>query len=384
MDNKKIYMDHSATTPVRKEVLDEMLPYFSNIFGNSSSVHSFGQAAKEGLDLARKRVAGLLNAAPEEIYFTSGGTESDNLALKGIAYANREKGNHLITSSIEHPAILNTCQQLEKEGFSITYLPVDSHGMVQLSDIEAAITDKTLLISVMHANNEVGTIQPIEEIAQLAKSRGIIFHADAVQTSGKLQIDTQKVPVNLISVSSHKIYGPKGVGALYIRRGTQIQPLVQGGGHERGVRPGTENISGIVGFGKAAELSAKDRAEENQLLSRLQKKLADGLLNGIQGIRLNGHPEKRLPGNVNVSFSDIEGEGLVLALDMMGLAVSAGSACSSKNRHASYVLRAIGLSNKEAFGAIRVTLGRDNTEQDIDFAISTIRDTVRILRGQSK
>lgn len=380
--NKAIYMDHSATTPVRKEVLEEMLPYFSEIFGNASSVHSFGEAAKAGLDLARQRVANLLNASPDEIYFTSGGTESDNLALKGIAYAHREKGNHIITSSIEHPAILNTCQQLEKEGFSITYLPVDSFGMVQLSEVEKAITDKTILISVMYANNEVGTIQPVAEIGQLAKARKIFFHTDAVQTSGKLGIDTQKDPVDLISISSHKIYGPKGVGALYIRKGTPIQPLVQGGGHERGVRPGTENIAGIVGFGKAAELARKDREEENRQLVRLQKKLAEGLLKGIQGIRLNGHPENRLPGNVNVSFPDLEGEGLVLALDLKGLAVSAGSACSAKNRHASYVLRAMGLSNKEAFGAIRISLGRDNTEKDVDYAIETIRDTVRILRGE--
>ncbi len=382
--NKVIYMDHSATTPVRKEVLEEMLPYFSEIFGNSSSVHSFGVAAKAGLDLARQRVANLLNASPDEIYFTSGGTESDNLALKGIAYAHREKGNHIITSSIEHPAILNTCQQLEKEGFSITYLPVDSLGMVQLSEVEKAITDKTILISVMYANNEVGTIQPVAEIGRLAKSRKIFFHTDAVQTSGKLGIDTQKDPVDLISISSHKIYGPKGVGALYIRKGTPIQPLVQGGGHEKGIRPGTENIAGIVGFGKAAELALKDREEENRQLVRLQKKMAEGLLKGIQNIRLNGHPENRLPGNVNVSFPDLEGEGLVLALDLNGLAVSAGSACSSKNRHASYVLRAMGLSNKEAFGAIRISLGRDNTEKDVDYAIETIRNTVRILRGQSR
>ncbi len=377
-----IYMDHSATTPVRREVLEAMLPYFSEKFGNSSSVHSFGQSAKAGLDLARQQVADLLNAGPDEIYFTSGGTESDTLALKGIAYAHREKGNHIITSSIEHPAILNTCQQLEKEGFSITYLSVDSYGMVQLSEVEKAITPKTILISVMYANNEVGTIQPVEEIARLARSKKIFFHTDAVQTSGKLGIDTRKEPIDLISISSHKIYGPKGVGALYIRKGTPIQPLVQGGGHERGIRPGTENIAGIVGFGKAAELSKKDREQENQQLIRLQKKMADGLLKGIQGIRLNGHPEKRLPGNVNVSFPDLEGEGLVLALDLNGLAVSAGSACSSKNRHASYVLRAMGLSNKEAFGAIRISLGRDNTEKDVDFAVETIRDTVRILRGQ--
>jgi cysteine desulfurase len=380
---RRIYMDHSATTPVAKEVLEAMLPYFSEKFGNASSLHSFGLEAKEALEASREKVAKLLGARPEEVIFTSGGTESDNLALKGIAYRNREKGKHIITTAIEHPAILEVCRRLETEGFEVTYLPVTAEGLVDPAALEGAIRKDTILISVMHANNEIGTIQPLVEIGRLAAERDIYFHTDAVQTAGKIPIGVDELGVDLLSMSAHKLYGPKGVGALYIRRGTRIESIIQGGGHERGLRSGTENISGIVGLGRAAELSQETMSQEAERLARLRDRLASLVLENVKDAWINGSMTKRLPSNLNFGFKYVEGESLLLFRDSKGIAVSTGSACSSHKLEPSHVLRALGLSPEECHGSLRITMGRSNTEEDVDFVAQSIAEAVERFRGIS-
>jgi len=374
-----IYLDHAATTLVRKEVLEEMQPYFSKKYGNASSLHALGREANRALQEARAKVADVINAMPEEIYFTSGGSEADNTALKGLAFANKDKGNHIIISSIEHDAVLNTCKFLEQNGFEVTYLPVDKYGFVNCDDIEKVITKKTILISVMHANNEIGTIEPIANIGSLAQEKGVYFHTDAVQTFGKIPIDVEKMGIDLLSASSHKVYGPKGVGALYVKKGIEIQPLIHGGGHENGLRSGTENVAGIVGFGKAAELAENERAIEAGREIKLRDKLIKGALK-IKNSYLNGHPTIRLPNNANFSFKFIEGEGLVLDLDSHGIAASTGSACSSKSLEPSHVLLAIGLKPEEAHGSLRLSLGRDTNDRDINYVLKVLPKSVERLR----
>lgn len=380
---KPIYMDHSATTPVAAEVLAAMLPYFSDKFGNASSLHGFGREAKEALEESRQKVARLLNAHPEEIVFTSGGTESDNLALRGIARRNRNSGRHIITSQIEHPAILETCRSLEQEGFSVTYLPVNREGLVDLSELEKAIRPDTILISIMHANNEIGTIQPLEEIGRLAAERDIYLHTDAVQTVGKIPVDVQAMGADLLSLSAHKLYGPKGVGALYIRRGTKIQSLATGGGHERGLRSGTENVPGIVGLARAADLAREEMAGEGQRLTELRDRLAGLVLERVKEAWVNGSMEKRLAGSLNFGFSYVEGESLLLYLDSKGVAVSTGSACSSHKLEPSHVLLALGLKPEQCHGSLRITMGRSNSQEDVDYVADCIAEAVERFRGIS-
>ncbi|MFH1106253.1 MAG: cysteine desulfurase NifS [Candidatus Aenigmatarchaeota archaeon] len=376
---KRIYMDYAATTPVREEVLEEMNKYFYGKFGNASSLHSFGAEAAQAIEESRKRIATAINATPDEIIFTSGGTEADNLALKGVAFANRNKGNHIIVSSIEHDAIIQTAEYLEKNGFSVTKLHVDKHGLVDLEELKNSITGKTILVSVMHANNEMGTIEPIEEIGKICKSHGALFHTDAVQTLGKIPIDVNKMNVDLLTVSSHKIYGPKGVGALYVRKGVKLEPVAHGGGQEHGMRSGTENVAGIAGFGKAAELAVAEMGAESARLEKLRDRIIAGILK-IENARLNGHATKRLPNNVNATFKFIEGEGLVLLLDEAGIAVSTGSACSSKSLEPSHVLLALGLKHEEAHGSLRITLGRETAESDVEYLLSVLPGCVARLR----
>lgn len=371
-------MDHSSTTPVDAAVTEAMLPYFSDRFGNPSSLYSIGREARRAMEDARAKVADLIGAKKEEIIFTGSGTESDNLAIKGLAYRNRKKGDHIITSSIEHHAVLYTCKYLETRGFKVTYLPVSKEGLVNPADVEAAITSKTILITIMHANHEIGTIQPVEEIGKIAKEKNIPFHTDAIQTAGKLPLNVDALGVSLLSLSAHKMYGPKGVGALYIRKGTGLEPLFHGGGHERDIRSGTENVPGIVGFGKAAQL-AKERLPEAAKITKLRDSLIKGVLE-IKDSYLNGHPEKRLPDNANFRFSFIEGESMILNLDMKGVAASTGSACSSKSLEPSHVLLAIGLKHEEAHGSLRFTIGRGNTQDDVDYIISVLPEIVNKLR----
>lgn len=373
-------MDYAATSPVRKEVVKAMLPYFTKEFGNASSLHSYGRAASAALQRSRSVIAGLLNASQKEIVFTSGGTESDNLAIRGVAYASRKKGNHLITTSIEHPAVLNTMKSLEKEGFSVTYLPVDKNGEVDPKNVEKAITPKTILISVMHANNEIGTIQPIKEIGRIARKNGVRFHVDAVQTFGKLPIDVDDMRIDLLSASSHKIGGPKGVGLLFVREGTAIDPLLTGGSHEFSKRPGTENVPGIVGFAKAAEVSEKEMKKESARLSKLRDRLIKGVLSSVKGSRLNGHPKNRLSNNVNFGFVGVEGEALLLILDSMGIAASTGSACSSHDLAPSHVLLALDPDPVKAHGSLRITLGYGTNERDIAYAAKAIPQVVERIR----
>ena len=382
---KRIYLDNAATTPVRSEVLEAMLPYFTQKFGNASTIYSYGREAKEALEESRKNVAQLIGANAEEIFFTSGGTESDNWALRGIAFANVKKGKHIITSSVEHHAVLHTCQDLEKQGFKITYLPVDKDGLINVKDVADAITDETILVSIMHANNEIGTIQPINEIAKAIKQKNpeIIFHTDAVQTAGKIPVNVNNLGVDLLSMSAHKIYGPKGVGALYIRKGTRIAPFMTGGAQESSRRAGTENIAGIVGFGKAAELAVCEQQEQFEKLTLLRDRLMQGILNTIPYTRLNGHPTLRLPHNVNISFEFIEGESILLNLDMKGICASSGSACTSGSLDPSHVLLAIGLPHEIAHGSLRLTLGRENSQEDVDYVLEVLPDIINKLRQMS-
>ena len=380
---KRIYFDHSATTPVDREVAELMLEYMTDKFGNPSSVHAFGRETRKAIEEAREKVAALINATPNEIFFTSGGTEGDNLALKGVAYANRKKGNHIITTAIEHHAILHTCEYLEKQGFTVTYLPVDENAMIRMEDLKNAITDKTILISIMFANNEVGTIQPIKEIGQLAKEKGIYFHTDAVQAVGNYPIDVKDYNIDLLTMSGHKFNASKGIGALYIRRGVRIEEIQHGGAHERNLRAGTENVPGIVGLGKAAEIASKGMANKIPYITGLRDKLITTILEKIPHVKLNGHPQNRMPGNVNFSFLYIEGESLLLNLDMKGIAASSGSACTSGSLDPSHVLLAMGLTHEVAHGSLRVTLGRGNTEEDINYFLEVVPEIVEKLRSMS-
>ena len=380
---KRIYMDHSATTPVAPEVLEAMLPYFSEKFGNASSLHSFGLEAKEALEESREKVAGLLGAKPEEIIFTAGGTESDNLALKGIARKNQKSGKHIITTRVEHPAILECCRKLEKEGFEVTYLPVTNEGLVEIATLESAIRSDTILISVMHANNEVGTIQPLEEIGRLAAEKDIYLHTDAVQSVGKIPTDVNKLGVDLLSLSAHKLYGPKGVGALYIRNGTRLESIIQGGGHERGLRSGTENIAGIVGLARAAVLAGETMTMEAERLTRLRDRLAELVLLKVKESWINGTMKMRLPGNLNFGFKYVEGESLLLFLDSIGISVSTGSACSSHKLEPSHVLLSLGLKPEECHGSLRITLGRSSTMEEVDYVALGIARAVERFRGIS-
>jgi cysteine desulfurase len=380
---KRIYFDHSATTPVDHDVASLMMEYMTEKFGNPSSIHSFGREVRKAVDEAREKLAALIGANDNEIFFTSGGTEADNLALKGVAFANRKKGNHIITTSIEHHAILHTCDYLEKQGFTVTYLPVDENAMVRLEDVEQAITDKTVLISVMFANNEVGTIQPIKEIGRLARERGIYFHTDAVQAAGNYPIDVKEYNIDLLTLSGHKFHGPKGSWALFVRRGVKIDAVQHGGGQERSLRAGTENVPGIVGLGKAAEIAARDMKTKVAHVTALRDKLIAGIMDKIPDVKLNGHPVQRMPGNVNVSFMYVEGESLLLNLDLKGIAASSGSACTSGSLDPSHVLLAMGLTHEVAHGSLRISLGRGNTEQEIDYCLECLPDIVGRLRSMS-
>ncbi|RLF50685.1 MAG: cysteine desulfurase NifS [Thermoplasmata archaeon] len=379
-------MDYAATTPVDKEVIDEMIPYFNEIYGNASSIHSFGRDAFNAIEHAREQVANIINAGSDEVIFTSGGTESDNLAIKGVAYLNKKKrntkGNHIITSAIEHPAVLETCKYLEKQGFNVVYLPVDEYGLINPDDLIEAISKDTFLITIMFANNEIGTIEPIEEIGNIAREHDVLFHTDAVQAVGKVPIDVNKFNIDLLSISSHKIYGPKGVGALYIREDVKLQPIVHGGGHEKGLRSSTYNTPGIVGLGKACELGKKRMKKDVIHLKNLRDTLIKNVLE-IEESYLNGHPEKRLVNNAHFRFTAIEGESLNLMLDDKGIAASTGSACSSKKLQASHVLLAIGLDPVEAHGSLRLTLGRWNTPKDITYVADVLPEIVENLRKMS-
>jgi len=379
----KVYLDHAATTPLSDEALKAMRPFFFKKFGNASSLHAFGREAKEALDAARGQVAAGLCCSPEEIVFTSGGTESDNLAIKGAAYASRHKGNHIITSSIEHPAVLSTCKFLEKQGFSVTYLPVSKEGFVSPRDVENAITQKTVLITIMHANNEIGTIQPISEIGKIAKERGVLFHTDAVQTVGKIKTDVNTLGVGMLSLSAHKFYGPKGIGALFVRKGVRLEPLLHGGEHEGHFRSGTENVAGIVGLGCAMALAQKDMENEALREQKLRDRMIDSLLLEIGESWLNGSRQNRLFNNANFGFKYIEGEGLVLLLDGKGIAASTGSACSSKRLEPSHVLTALGLPPEEAHGSLRLTLGKGTTGMQVDYLLEVLPAIVKKLRKLS-
>ena len=380
---KKIYLDYSATTPTKKEVLDAMIPYFTDNFGNPSSIHSFGREAKVVIDESRKKIASLIGAREDEFFFTAGGTESDNWAVKGVARANRSKGNHIITTKIEHHAVLHTCQTLEKEGFEVTYLDVDEYGLISLYDLKNAIKDTTILISVMFANNEIGTIEPIKEVGEIAKEKGIYFHTDAVQAFGNVKIDVNDMNIDLMSVSGHKIYGPKGIGGMYIRKGVKLINFVDGGAQERKKRAGTENLPAIVGFAKAAEIAHDTLEKHVKRLSDLRDKLAKGILETIPECKYNGHPVKRLPGNVNVAFKYIEGESLLLSLDMVGIAGSSGSACTSGSLDPSHVLMSIGLTHEIAHGSLRLTVGDFTEEEDIEYTIKNLKTIVDRLRQMS-
>jgi len=381
---RRIYLDHSATTPVDLEVAALMMTYYTEKYGNPSSVHGFGREAKQALEEARRQVAELIGATPQEVTFTSGGTEADNLAILGTAEAMRKKGKHLITSAIEHHAVLETCEYLEKNGFELTVIPVDSEGIVSVEDVRKAVRPDTILISVMHANNEVGAIQPIVEIGKLTKELGITFHVDAVQSLGKIPINVKEMNIDLLTVSSHKIYGPKGVGALYIRKGVRIVPLTHGGSQEKRRRSGTENTPGIIGFGKACELIGKRMAKEDEIQMKLRDKLMNGILERIKYVKVNGPlGEKRLPNNVNVSIRFVEGESLLLSLDMLGIAASSGSACTSGSLDPSHVLLAMGLVHEIAHGSLRFSLGRQNTEEEIDYVLEQLPKIVERLRMMS-
>lgn len=380
---KRIYLDYAATTPVHPRVLQEMQPFFSEKFGNPSSLHFLGQEAKIAVGTARGRVARLIGAWPEEIVFTSGGTEADNFALEGIAYAREDKGNHIIVSAIEHHAVVKCAKFLQSRGFQVTFLPVGGDGRVDPGEVKKSITDKTILVSVMHANNEIGTIQPLAEISKVVKEKGILLHSDAVQTVGHLPFNVDALGADLLSVSAHKLYGPKGVGALYVRKGTKMISLLHGGAQERGYRASTENVPAIVGLGVAAEVVLEEMLEERTRLIPLRDKLIKGILDKIPDTQLNGHPSLRLPNNVNVSFKYIEGEAVLLNLDLQGIAASSGSACSSGSTEPSHVLSAIGLAPEVARGSIRFTLGRLVKEEEINFVLEVLPKIVEKLRAMS-
>lgn len=380
---RRVYLDHSATTYTDPEVLKEMLPFFAEIYGNPSSLHSFGREVKKQIDIARQRVAKAIGAQPEEIFFTAGGSESDNWAIRGIAYANKNKGNHIITTKIEHHAALYTCESLEKEEFKVTYLDVDKYGMIDIEELKSAINDETILISIMYANNEIGTIQPVEEIGKIAKENKIYFHTDAVQAIGNVKINVKEQNIDSLSLSAHKFYGPKGVGVLYIRKGVRINNLIYGGAQEKGKRAGTENVPGIIGLGKAIEIATENIDEYNKEMMHLRDRLIKGIMDKIPYTLLTGHPDKRLPGSASFCFKYIEGEALLLNLDLKGIAGSSGSACTSGSLDPSHVLLAIGLPHEIAHGSLRLTLGHVNTEEDIDYVIETLPGIVQKLREMS-
>jgi cysteine desulfurase len=380
-----IYMDNHATTPVDPRVVDEMVPYFHEKFGNSASRnHAFGWTAEEAVENARAQIAKLINASPKEIIFTSGATESNNLAIKGAAEMYREKGNHIITQVTEHKAVLDTCKRLEKYGYEVTYLPVEKDGRINLDDLRKAITPKTILISIMYANNEIGTIQPIAEIGKIAKERGVLFHTDGVQALGKVPIDVQRDGIDMLSLTAHKLYGPKGVGALYVRRKNprvQLSAILDGGGHERGMRSGTLNVPGIVGFGKAAELCGLEMAEESKRLSGMRDRLKTAIMSQLDECYINGSIEHRLPHNINISFAFVEGESLLMGIN--DIAVSSGSACTSATLEPSYVLKALGVGEDLAHTSIRFGLGRFNTNEEVDYVVNRVVETVTRLRELS-
>ncbi|NLM14213.1 MAG: cysteine desulfurase NifS [Epulopiscium sp.] len=380
---QKIYFDHAATTAMHPKVVEAMVPYFTENFGNPSSIYEIARKNKQALDEARDKIAKLLGADPREIYFTSGGTESDNWAIKGIANAYKEKGNHIITSAIEHHAVLHTCEYLESKGYEVTYLPVNEHGQVDPQDVLKAIKDNTILISIMYANNEIGTIQPIEEIGRIAREKGIVFHTDAVQAVGHIPIDVKKANVDLLSLSGHKFHGPKGVGVLYIRKGIKIKPLLHGGAQERGRRGGTENVPGIVGLAKALEIAVENMEENTQKMTELRDYIIEGIKSRIDHVKLNGHPTDRLPNNINFTFDFIEGESLLLLLDMKGIYASSGSACTSGSLDPSHVLLAIGLPHERAHGSLRITLGDENTKEEADYLLEVLPPIVQRLRDMS-
>ncbi|MCD6229884.1 MAG: cysteine desulfurase [Candidatus Diapherotrites archaeon] len=381
----RVYLDHGATTPTDEKVVEAMLPYFTEIFGNPSSIHEFGREANKAIQKARETIAAKLNANPSEILFTSGGTESDNLAIKGTATAAKDagRGNHIITSKIEHPAVLRSFEALEKEGFKATYLNVDREGFVDLEQLKESITNETILVSVMHANNEVGTIQDIDEIAKICKENNVIFHTDAVQSFTKVPLDVQKIPVDLVSMSSHKIHGPKGVGALYVRKGTPLKKLNDGGGHEFGMRAGTENVTGFIGFAKAVELTTENEITD---IARMRDKFVNTVLEKIPDVKLNGpgiSEGKRLCNNANLSFKRVEGESILMRLDALGIAVSTGSACSSKSLKASHVLTSMNIDPLLLHSSLRITLGRENTDEEIDYTIESLEKVISDLRSIS-
>ena len=380
---KRIYLDYAATTPVHPEVVKAMSPYFQEIFGNPSSMHSCAQEAKAAVESARAKLAGFIGARPEEIVFTSGGTESDNFAVKGVAYANEERGNHIITSAVEHHAVLEPCHFLEKRGFKVTYLPVDRYGMVDPDEVKKAITPKTILVSLMHASNEVGTIQPIAEIGKITRNAGIYLHSDAVQTFAHIPIDVNQLNIDLLSLSGHKLYGPKGVGAIFIRKGTKMVPFMHGGGQEEGRRGSTYNVPGIVGLGKAIEIAEKEMSEEAERLTRYRDHLIKSLQQKIEFIHLNGHPERRLPNNVSVGIDFVEGEASLMSLDFEGICVSTGSACSSESLEPSHVLTAMQIPAEQARCSLRFTLGKWTTEAEIERVLSVLPEIVRKLRAVS-
>lgn len=378
-----IYFDHAATTAVRKEVLNEMLPCFSENYGNSSSIYEIARSSKKLIDKARQQVATAIGSEAKEIYFTAGGSESDNWAIKGIAEAYSQKGNHIITSVIEHHAVLHTCEYLEKKGYEITYLPVDEDGKINIDDLEKAIKPTTILITIMFANNEIGTVQPVKEIGEIAKKHNVIFHTDAVQAVGHIPINVKDMNIDMLSLSAHKMYGPKGVGALYIRKGIKLKSYIHGGAQERGLRAGTENVPGIVGLGKAIEMMTSEMEQENKRLIILRDRIIDGIQKEIPYTKLNGHRTDRLPANANISFEFIEGESILLLLDMNGIAASSGSACTSGSLDPSHVLLAIGLPHEKAHGSLRLTLGIENTEEDVNKLLEVLPNVVKRLRDMS-
>ena len=381
MNNRRIYMDNAATTSTRPEVLETMLPYFTQQYGNPSSIHAFGREAHRALENARKQVAAALNCEAREVFFTAGGSESDNWAIRCALQA--KQGKHIITSAIEHHAVLHTCEYMEKQGYEVTYLPVDEFGLVSPEDVKKAIRPDTVLITIMAANNEIGTLQPVEEIGKIAKESGVLFHTDAVQAVGAVPVDVKAWNVDMLSLSGHKLHAPKGVGALYIRKGLRISNLIYGGAQERGLRAGTENLPGIVALGKAIELAVAEMPEYAQRVSALRDKLIDGILAKIPDVQLNGHRTQRLPGNVNVSIRYVEGEALLMRLDMAGIAASSGSACTSGSLDPSHVLLAIGLPHEIAHGSLRLSLGRDTTEEEVDYVLEKLPEIVKTLRAMS-
>jgi len=381
---KRIYLDHNATTPVNPEVLKEMLPYFGEEYGNASSLHSFGRYAREAVEDARAKVSNLIGPVePVDIVFTSGGTESDNFAIKGVAHALKSKGKHMITSEIEHHAVLNTCEFLAKNGYEVTYIPVDEYGLVDIGAVKKAVRPDTILISIMFANNEVGTIEPVKEVSAIAREKGVLFHTDAVQALGKIPIDVEEIGIDLLSISAHKIYGPKGTGALYINKKAKMTPFMHGGHHERNRRAGTENVAGIVGFGTACKLAGEYMEKENRRILALRDRLRDGINKNIGDVKLNGHPLMRLPNTLNISFKYVEGESVLLNLDLKGIAASSGSACTSGSLEPSHVLSAMGVEPATAQGSVRFSLGAENTEAEIDIVIKELPPIIKKLRDMS-